>query len=67
MALMVTDDQIIDFIKKYQEKNGWAPTVREIAKGVGYASTSTMQDRLVRLSDSDRIVYKGVRQIRVVG
>lgn len=67
MAYIISDDIIINFIKAYHEVNGWAPTVREIADGVGYYSSSSVQTRLVKLNEAGRIVYKGVRQIRVVG
>ena len=66
MAPIVTDDEIVGFIRDYHSKNGWAPSVREIAAGVGYYSTSSVQDRLVKLNEAGRIVYNGVRQIRVV-
>ena len=66
MAQIVTDNEIVSFIQHYHEINGWSPSVREIVAGVGYGSTSTVQNRLLQLNDAGRIVYKGVRQIKVV-
>lgn len=60
------DDEIVQFIKGYQTKYGWAPSVREIAAGVGILSTSTVHGYLQKLAGQGRIIYKGVRQIRVI-
>ena len=60
------EDKIVKFIRDYMQEYGWSPTVREIAKGTQYPSTSTVQGYLIRLADQGRIVYQGVRQIRVV-
>ena len=42
---MVSDKQknILNFINIFVEKNGYAPSVREICTGVGLKSTSTVQ------------------------
>ncbi len=61
-----TDKQILDFIANYHKKHCWGPSVREIAEAVGLQSTSTMQCHLLRLKREGKIVYKGVRQIRIV-
>lgn len=58
-------ESIIRFIKEYQKKNQWAPTVREIGEGV-YLSPSTVHGHLKNLVKAKRIIYKGVRQIRVL-
>ena len=60
------EDKIVKFIRDYMQEYGWSPTVREIAKGTYYCSPSTVQGYLIRLADQERIVYQGVRQIRVV-
>lgn len=41
--------QVWQFIRTYQEANGYSPTIREIAAALGYASTATVQDHLVNL------------------
>ena len=42
---MVSEKQknILDFINIFIEKNGYAPSVREICEGVSLKSTSTVQ------------------------
>src|SRR6476646_5987220 len=36
--------EIFDFIRRYAEKTGYPPTVREIGKAVGLHSSSTVHD-----------------------
>ena len=38
--------EIFDFIKKYSAKYGYPPTVRDIGKAVGLASSSTVHAHL---------------------
>ena len=58
--------QILSFIQDFHGKNHWAPSVREIADGVGLYSTSTVQNHLVKMQEKKKIIYNGVRQIRVL-
>lgn len=37
---------ILGYILKFKKQYGYVPTVREICKGVGYSSTSTVQSHL---------------------
>src|SRR6476660_3233298 len=41
--------EIFDFIKRYSAKHGYPPTVRDIGKAVGLASSSTVHARLANL------------------
>src|SRR5918995_7244546 len=41
--------EIFDFIKKYSAKYGYPPTVRDIGKAVGLASSSTVHAPLANL------------------
>ena len=41
--------EIFDFIKKYSAKYGYPPTVRDIGKAVGLASSSTVHAHLANL------------------
>jgi repressor LexA len=41
--------EIFDFIKKYSGKHGYPPTVRDIGKAVGLASSSTVHAHLANL------------------
>ncbi|TCX51957.1 MULTISPECIES: hypothetical protein [unclassified Dehalobacter] len=61
------EQDILNFIKDFHAKNQWAPSIREIADGVGLYSSSTVQGYLERMAKKGKIVYNGVRQIRVVG
>jgi repressor LexA len=44
MAAKIWDmeDEVIEYIEKYSEENGFSPSVREIAAFVGNTSTSTV-------------------------
>ncbi|MDA8212184.1 MAG: hypothetical protein M0021_09945 [Clostridia bacterium] len=64
--MMTTKDRILQFIRDYHDEHQWAPSVREIGRAVGLLSTSTVQYHLAELAQQGRIVYKGVRQVRVV-
>ena len=43
--------QILEYIVTYITAHGYAPTVREIAEGVGLKSTSSVQSHLLRMFD----------------
>ena len=49
MDLTKRQQEIFDFIKRYSEKNGYPPTVRDIGKAVGLASSSTVHAHLANL------------------
>lgn len=53
-TMKVTDMEIYDFIARYREEHGWSPTVREIGRGVGLSSTSTVHGRI------EKMKYKGM-------
>ena len=42
MDLTKRQQEIFDFIKRYVASNGYPPTVRDIGKAVGLASSSTV-------------------------
>jgi repressor LexA len=52
---MVTEKQkkCLDFIKHFIEVNGYPPTIREIAKGLGVSSPATVKSMI------DRLIQKG--------
>lgn len=60
--------QIIAFIEGFIEENGFPPTVREIGKGVGLASSSTVHSHLVRLEKKEMITFLpgSARSIRLL-
>lgn len=49
MDLTKRQQEIFDFIKRYTETNGYPPTVRDIGKAVGLASSSTVHAHLANL------------------
>lgn len=57
------------FIISYIQENGYPPTVREIADGVGAISTSTVCERLTSLENDGLIKIKlsSARAIKVIG
>ena len=49
MDLTKRQQEIFDFIKRYSAKYGYPPTVRDIGKAVGLASSSTVHAHLSNL------------------
>jgi repressor LexA len=49
LNLTKRQQEIMDFIKRYAAKYGYPPTVREIGKAVGLASSSTVHAHLANL------------------
>jgi repressor LexA len=49
MDLTKRQQEIFDFIRRYSEKHGYPPTVRDIGKAVGLASSSTVHAHLANL------------------
>lgn len=53
--LRSTRERVLSFIKSYQRRNGYAPSMREIGDGVGVSSLSTVSYQLECLEDEGRI------------
>ena len=49
MDLTKRQQEIFDFIKRYSDAHGYPPTVRDIGKAVGLASSSTVHAHLANL------------------
>ena len=49
MDLTKRQQEIFDFIKRYSAQHGYPPTVRDIGKAVGLASSSTVHQHLAKL------------------
>ena len=49
MDLTKRQQEIFDFIRKYSARYGYPPTVRDIGKAVGLASSSTVHTHLANL------------------
>ena len=52
LKLTKRQQEIFDFIQKYASRYGYPPTVREIGKAVGLASSSTVHAHLANLQKS---------------
>ena len=49
MSLSEPQARVMVFISDFIDENGWSPTIREIADGLGYGSTSTVHAHIQRL------------------
>ncbi|NLJ70178.1 MAG: transcriptional repressor LexA [Clostridiaceae bacterium] len=61
-----TSDKIYQFIVKYITENTYSPSVRDICRGVGIKSTSTIHNHLNRLQDEGRITYSDGKRRAIV-
>lgn len=61
--------KVYDFLVDFFIKNGYAPSVREICRGVGLKSTSSVYSHLLALEDEGKIEIKGnmTRAIKLIG
>lgn len=53
-----TDDKLLNYMVRYQDKHHFPPSVREMCLYLGVASTSTVWKRLRRLEQSGRLIVK---------
>ena len=62
-------EEILQFLNRFMEENGYAPTVREIGKAVGLKSTATVHYHLEALQRENRITMPEMkkRAITVAG
>lgn len=51
-------DEILIFVKEYIAENGYSPSVREICKGVGLSSTSSVHRYLREMMEDGQIANK---------
>lgn len=68
VTLYKRQKQILDFLKQYIQKNGFSPTLVEIAEAVGLSSLATVHEHLASLARKGVIKrYKGaVRGIEII-
>ena len=55
MAKYSKEEQLLEFIKNYQNTNGYPPTVREMCKAIKVSSTSTIFYYINKLENSNKI------------
>ena len=60
MDLTKRQQEIFDFIKRYSAKHGYPPTVRDIGKAVGLASSSTVHAHLANLEKARAAAARSV-------
>lgn len=53
----IVEQRIIEYAADYMIKNGYPPTVRDITAGLGYKSTSTVFEKLVKMRQDGIINY----------
>lgn len=68
MQLTKRQSNILKFIESYQKKEGWAPSIREIAEACGLSSTSSVFRNLKVLENKGYIerMENSPRAIRVL-
>lgn len=59
-------NEVLSYLEAFISENGYAPSVRELAKHFGWDSPDTAQRRLQALVDEGRIVRVGPRAIRII-
>jgi len=61
-------DLILQFIRRYQSKHGYPPSIRDITSGVGLASPSTAHRHLLTLRSQGRVTWQQgkMRTLRVL-
>lgn len=61
-------DAIVEFVSDFWTDNGYGPTIREVAQGVGLLAASSARYELVQLRDAGRLTWVDgrPRTLRVV-
>lgn len=55
MSKVSKEEQLLSYIKNYQNENGFPPTIREMCKAIKVSSTSTIFYYLNKLENSNKI------------
>lgn len=66
LDLTTRQQDVLTYIETYVAENGYAPSVRDIAAGLGLASPGNIQQHLKALEDKGRIERHGARAIKVI-
>lgn len=64
-----TRQKVYDYLIDYIKEHGYAPSVRELAEGVGLKSSSSAYNHLSKLEEEGKIEMRGnsPRAIKIVG
>ncbi len=60
------EQEVLDYISEYIDREGYPPTVREICQEIGFASTSTAQYYLKKLEYRGMISFGGAKNRAIV-
>ena len=70
--LTKTDKKVLCFIKNFMLENGYTPSIREICKGMGYASSGSAHEHFEKLKElgyitvhDKRYSVKGMQYVEV--
>ena len=68
-AQITTKERVYNFLVEYIQKNGYAPSIREICAGTYLSSTTSVYNHLLTLEDEGKIEMKrnSPRAIKLVG
>lgn len=58
--------RVLEFIRSFVEEAGYAPTYREICKGIGLSAQATVYEHVKRLKAEGFLRGNGHRQIALV-
>lgn len=66
--MKASDEQLVEFIDAYCREMGFSPSVRDMCRQFGYASPSTIQQRLMGLRERGLVTFEPrlPRTVRVV-
>ena len=64
---MKSRDKVYNYIVDYVTEHLYSPSVRDICRGTGLSSTSTVYSHLLTLENEGLITFEGVRRITIKG
>lgn len=56
--LTIREEEVLEYIIKFKEVNGYAPTVREICQGINTKSRTHVHEMMCKLRDLGYITFK---------
>lgn len=61
-------EELVKFVAEFDEANGYSPTTREIASGMGFKSVESVHRLLQALKESGRVTWipNRARTLRIV-
>lgn len=67
--MKATDEQIVEYIRQYDEEHGYAPSLREIGDAIGVRSVGSVKYRMNSLREKGVVTFadRKSRTIKVIG